>query len=119
VNGACLTLAGHTSEVHALTVLPDGKLVSGSDDTTVRVWDVATGECVSTFQHSKGIWCLEVMPEGKLASGSFYDGDISVWENGKLLLMLRGHASNVQTLVALPGGMLASCSQDHTVRVWR
>jgi WD40 repeat protein len=32
------TLEGHTSRVHALAVLPDGRLASASWDKTVRVW---------------------------------------------------------------------------------
>jgi len=31
-------LEGHTREVRALTVLPDGRLASGSEDKTVRVY---------------------------------------------------------------------------------
>jgi WD40 repeat protein len=37
--GVCeAVLEGHTSYVSALAVLPDGRLASGSADTTVRVW---------------------------------------------------------------------------------
>lgn len=39
------TLSGHTADVTALAFAPDGKrLVSGSDDTTLIVWDVQRGE---------------------------------------------------------------------------
>ena len=32
-------------------MFPDGRrVVSGSDDKTLKVWDVATGECVATLQ---------------------------------------------------------------------
>jgi WD40 repeat protein len=38
--GACERLfEGHQSSVYALAVLSDGRLVSGSDDTTIRLWD--------------------------------------------------------------------------------
>jgi phospholipase A-2-activating protein len=32
------TLTGHTSFVYTLAVLPDGDIVSGGEDRTVRVW---------------------------------------------------------------------------------
>ena len=40
-------------------MFPDGRrVVSGSYDHTLKVWDVATGECVATLEgHSKGVRC--------------------------------------------------------------
>lgn len=37
---------GHTKAVRAVAYFPDGRLASGRDDRTVRVWDAA-GECVA------------------------------------------------------------------------
>ena len=40
-------------------MFPDGRrVVSGSDDKTLKVWDVATGECVATLRgHSDSVRC--------------------------------------------------------------
>ena len=38
------TFAGHTDKVMALAVLPDGRALSGSEDRTLRLWDLASGE---------------------------------------------------------------------------
>ena len=45
--------------MNSVAVFPDGqRVVSGSNDKTVKVWDVATGECVATLAgHSKSVWC--------------------------------------------------------------
>ena len=40
------TLKGHGNEVNCVAQMADGRVVSGSDDTTLRVWDVAAEECV-------------------------------------------------------------------------
>ena len=43
-------LEGHTSDIETLALSPDGKqLASSSNDTTVRVWDVATGKLLTTI----------------------------------------------------------------------
>ena len=41
-------------------MFPDGRrVVSGSDDKTLKVWDVETGECVATLEgHSESVRCL-------------------------------------------------------------
>jgi len=42
------TLTGHSSRVTSVAYSPDGKhIASGSSDSTVKVWDAATGEEVS------------------------------------------------------------------------
>ena len=43
----------------SVAVFPDGlRVVSGSSDDTLKVWDVATGKCVATLEgHSGGVRC--------------------------------------------------------------
>ena len=39
MEGDCVyTLSGHTSFVYSLSVLPNGDIISGGEDRTVRVW---------------------------------------------------------------------------------
>ena len=56
-------LSGHTDEVNCVTFSSDGRsLVSGSDDKTVKLWDVQTGGVVKTF-HGHTWWVLSVRSE--------------------------------------------------------
>ena len=42
-------------QVNGVAVFPDGRrVVSGSDDKTLKVWDVATGKCVATLERPMG-----------------------------------------------------------------
>jgi hypothetical protein len=66
------------NSVYALAVLPDGKLVSGSGDKTVRVWENDT--CVRVLDgHTSNVMALAAMPDGKLASGSI-DRTVRLWD---------------------------------------
>ena len=48
-------------------MFPDGRrVVSGSSDKTLKVWDVTTGECVATLEgHSETVFGVAVFPDGR------------------------------------------------------
>jgi len=53
-------LSGHTDTVESLAFSSDGiSLVSGSNDKTVKLWDVQTGGVVKTFHgHTGSVYCF-------------------------------------------------------------
>ena len=63
-------LSGHSGPVFSLLVLHDGRLVSGSEDETLMVWNLALASCLFTLRgHGKGISCLSEGTDGLLLSG--------------------------------------------------
>lgn len=62
------TLTGHTKQVPAIGVSPDGaRLATGSWDSTVRVWNVATGELereIPAAEKPLGVTALAFTPDG-------------------------------------------------------
>ncbi|MDZ8224257.1 MAG: ribosome assembly protein 4, partial [Nostoc sp. ChiVER01] len=67
------TLEGHSSRVSSVVFSPDGKtLASGSDDNTIKLWDISTGKAMKTLTgHSSRVSSVIFSPDGKtLASGS-------------------------------------------------
>jgi N-terminal domain of NWD NACHT-NTPase/NACHT domain/WD domain, G-beta repeat len=120
---ALQTLEGHSSSVNSVVFSHDGsKLASGSDDHTIRVWDVATGQVEHTLEgHSDSVNSVVFSHDGsKLASG-LLDYTVRVWDvaTGQVEHVLEGHSSWVNSIVFSPdGSKLASGSFDCTVRVW-
>ena len=94
-------LTGHTGGVRAVAWSPDGtRLLTGGDDSTVRVWDAATAEPLHQLTgHTGGVWAVAWSPDGtRLLTGD--DSTVRVWDATSGLPV--GF-----TIVTLPGGELA------------
>ena len=76
-----LTLRGHSNWVNSVAWSGDSQtLASGSDDKTVKLWNVQTGECVRTLEgHSSLVISVAWSGDSQtLASGSF-DNTVKLW----------------------------------------
>jgi small GTP-binding protein len=102
---------------------PDGRLaLSGSDDNTVRVWEVESGRSLRVLEgHSARVLSVAWSPDGRLALSGSADKTVRVWEveSGRSLRVLEGHSYSVLSVAWSPDGRLAlSSSDDKTVRMW-
>jgi WD40 repeat protein len=105
---------------------PDGKrIVSGSEDKTLKVWDSQTGQEKLTFKgHSEPVSSVSFSPDGKRivsGSGRVASGEIKVWDaqTGQETLTLTGHSDWVESVSFSPDGKrIVSGSLDGTVKVW-
>ncbi|KAG8795687.1 hypothetical protein FRC12_011296 [Ceratobasidium sp. 428] len=117
---------GHHDEITALAYSPDGAyLVSGSEDCTLRIWDVRTGRMVGQpfdSSHTGGIQSVSFSPDGtRVVSGSF-DQTIRIWDVDTRRMLgtpfLR-HTSLITSVAYSPDGThIASSSSDKTIRIW-
>ena len=113
------TFRGHSYGVNCVAVLPDGNVVSGSNDGTLRLWNANTGETIRTFgEHLRAVICVAVLPDGNFVSGS-RDTTLHLWNaNTGHIRMFIGHTNTVSCIAVLPNGNFVSGSEDKTLRLW-
>jgi WD40 repeat protein len=110
---------GHTGSVRAV----DGWgrwVVSGSYDSTVRIWDLLKGECRWRLSgHTQKVYSVSMMPGGEMCASGSMDGTVRVWRmsDGTCTWNLEGHTSLVGLLDLTPQ-QLISAAADATLRVW-
>lgn len=111
-------LKGHDDHVITCLQFCGSRIVSGSDDNTLKVWSVTTGKCLRTLVgHTGGVWSSQ-MSGNTIISGST-DRTLKVWdiETGVCKHTLCGHTSTVRCM-HLHGNKVVSGSRDATLRIW-
>lgn len=61
---------------------PDGKsLASGSQDGTIKLWNISTGKLIGTLTTQKEqVWSVAFNPDGKTLASASQDGIINIWQ---------------------------------------
>lgn len=118
-------LQEHTERVHGVSITYDGKYaVSGSNDNSLKLWDLQSGECLKTIlPHTDYMKALVATPDLNLVatSGGSHDPVIRLWNYRDLNPrgILEGHTDRINDLKMTPDGkFIISGSNDDTVKVW-
>lgn len=116
-------LKGHGNIVYAAAFAPDGRLVSGSRDQTVRILNQRASPSVPrTLEgHTERVWCVDFSPDGKTIASASGDSEVILWDTttGAELARLTDHTASVQTALFCPkADILATSSADTTVKLW-
>ncbi|KAJ6245454.1 ribosome biogenesis protein bop1 block of proliferation 1 protein [Anaeramoeba flamelloides] len=82
-----LQFIGHTGRVRAIDVDPTGQwLASGSDDNTVRIWEIATGKCFKIWNFKETVYDVKWNPRASLSILAVASGDLLfIVDNGELI----------------------------------
>lgn len=124
---------GHSARVQSLEFTPDGaRIISVSEDKTVRVWNAANGEMLKKFESQIGdgpegmFYASALSPDGKLLAVAGYpvgnENPIVIidLEKGKQVGTAVGHTNVVNGLAFTRNGkFLVSASDDATIQIWK
>lgn len=133
------TFDSHVDEITALS-FDSGNLVSGSQDRTIRQWDLTSGKCLQTIdisfagrisqssslgsttmltptETSPVIGALQCF-DAALATGT-KDGIVRLWDlrSGQIVRTLEGHTDAI-TALKFDSKNLVTGSLDRSVRIW-
>jgi WD40 repeat protein len=115
---AAPAVPGHDSTVNSLSFLSDGRLVTASQDGTLRVWDPKTGKERSTLvrtRENEFFWTVGASPDGSLLAGALEPSNVRVWDSKTGAEVYKLKWSTART-----GGVhrVAFAADDQTLLTW-
>lgn len=115
----------HEADINSVKFYPSGdSIVTGSDDTTCRLYDLRADREVAVYQKDSilfGINSVDLSISGRILFAGGNDYTIQVWDTLKCtrICILYGHENRVTCVrVSSDGTALASSSWDHAIRIW-
>lgn len=116
-------MKGHTAAVRSVSWTADGlHVVSGSDDHSVRYWDLGTGDLLweKKSAHSDYVRTVDVSPvDSNLFLSGSYDHTVLLWDRRqKTPLLTLTHSQPVTQCMFSPSGSLVFTASGNEVKVW-
>jgi WD40 repeat protein len=123
------SLKGHTQAIRSLAITPDGEiLASGSDDKTIKLWQLKTGrELVTLRGHSKPVNSLAMSQDGEILASGSEDKTLKLWQLSTGLQIgaitlggwFSGDSGCVYAIaISVQEQILVSLSKSGAVKLW-
>ncbi len=121
--GKLISNLEHDSEILVIAWSHNGyTLASGSNDSTIKLWDVNTGDRIKTLTgHSDSVKAIAFSTDGETLASSSDDSTIKLWDvaTGKYFQTWREHNDMVNSIALSPDEpILVSGSKDCTIKFW-
>ncbi|MEH1908618.1 serine/threonine-protein kinase [Nostoc sp.] len=118
------TLSGHAWAVLTVAFSPDGQiLATGSDDNTIKLWEVNTGQLICTLVgHSWSVVAVAFSADGETLLSASCDKTVKLWRvsTAEEIVTLSGHVDSVSAVaMSKVTQLIASGSRDKTIKLWQ
>lgn len=111
----------HKSFVNHIFVWKNKKIISCSNDKTIKIFDFNNFQCECSITTDFKVYYVICLDNDRIVA-TFYNEFISIYsmENniGCLEEMLTGHTDIVRKVIPLTKNFFASCSKDGTIKIW-
>ncbi|KAJ3328410.1 snoRNA-binding rRNA-processing protein [Blyttiomyces sp. JEL0837] len=116
------TLSGHKDSVRLTKFSPNySHILSGSDDSTLRIWDMTSETPVALFEeHTDHVraGCVSTENPHVVMSGS-YDHTVKLWDiRAQKCMLTMKHGNPVEGVMFLPGSSLAASIGGNKLKIW-
>ncbi|HEV3238205.1 MAG TPA: WD40 repeat domain-containing protein, partial [Gemmataceae bacterium] len=88
-------ITAHRQPMSQILVAADGRIVTASEDGTIRIWDGETGKQRLKLTHEHWVRSIAVSPDGKKLVSSSLDDTVCLWDltTGRKIYKLPGHGN--------------------------
>ena len=101
-------LSGHTDPIYAVAFTADSqRVVTGSDDHTLRLWQVSDGKLLATLTgHTDKVRSVAISPQQEIIASGSKDYTIRLWDGqtGRFIKTLANQGTQVGSLSFSPDG---------------
>jgi len=113
------SLTGHTKNVLCLCLISENKLVSGSEDKTLKIWDISNKKCSNTISGNfQRIDSLLPLQDNILIVGTYNIIKIINIETKEEISSLMGHQKSICSIIRISNVLIASSSYDNSINIW-
>ncbi|CAF1004860.1 unnamed protein product [Brachionus calyciflorus] len=114
-------LLGHTAKICCFRTVDNDHFLSGSYDSTIKLWKISSLECIRTFVgHTEYISCLNLLRDSKMFVSGSNDTTIKIWdlESGLCLKTLICHQNYIKDIQETKNGEIVSLDRDGILIFW-
>lgn len=114
---------GHVDAINEISFSPDGsRLLSASNDKTVRVWDACTGACLKVLRgHTDSVTSASFSPDGNHILTASHDESIRIWNgrSGELVnTLVSGIGQVFSAMYSCDGSSILTVNGYQSINVW-